>query len=101
MSEQCSSCDSTFDGDTPRTTPCCEFCWRCEMCGCTCDDELQLQSYEEAINNLVAFEYEICELRLTASNTEVYVRNLARSSLIVRQFDKQLIAIATPQENVT
>ena len=41
MADRCVNCEggddmALFDGETPRGTPCCETCWRCEVCGCAC-----------------------------------------------------------------
>ena len=32
--DTCAVCETTFDGNTPRTTPGCELCGTCESCGC-------------------------------------------------------------------
>lgn len=45
-SDYCSSCEGGYlktplDGDTPRGMLCCEVCYQCEVCGCSCTDEQQ------------------------------------------------------------
>ena len=46
--DTCAVCETTFDGNTPRTTPGCELCGTCESCGCqinldTMDTEAAIQ----------------------------------------------------------
>jgi len=65
-SDQCSRCERYFDGDTPQTTPCCDVCNQCEVCGCACDEQEDFETWEKVAERF-ALAIEQCGIQQAAS----------------------------------